>query len=314
LRKKGVSKVVFLILALTVAAVCAVMLIDPWNWLNEDASAVAEAGAFPGVDEPSLLPPVEPISRAPFNVLILGLDHGLDRPVEGYERSDVIIVAHIDEEKGRACLLSIPRDSYVSIPGYRTSKINEAYQAGGPELAVQTVEQVTGMDIRNYVVVDFDEFTWLVDLFGGVQVTMDEAIADPKLGIIPAGSQILDGEHALIMARSRDYPAGDLERVRQQQKLLIQILYKGKEMAAYPGAAWFLSIALEPLETNLNQDEVIRLAREFASFPVVDVQGGVAPGRTGMVGSASVFLIDDAKMHELAISIQNLCFIPEEFR
>ena len=314
LRKKTGSKAALLAVALAAAAVCAVMLIDPGAWFSEEGNAVAEPSAFPGVEEPSLLPPVEPVSQQPFNVLILGLDHGLGRPVEGYERSDVVILAHIDEAMGRACLLSIPRDSYVEIPGHRTSKINEAYQLGGAELAMETVERVTGMDIRNYVVVDFDEFIWLVDLFGGVQITMDQPLMDPKLGIIPAGSQVLDGEKALMMARSRDYPSGDLERVRQQQRLLIQILYKGKEMAAYPGAAWFLSVALEPLETNLTQDEVIRLAREFARFPVVDVQGGVAPGRIGTAGGASVYFLDQAKLLELTSAIQTMCFVPEEFR
>jgi len=314
LQRKTAFKIAFLMLALTVAAICAVMLIDPWNWLNGDVDTVAESTAFPGVEEPSLQPPAEPVSQQPFNVLILGLDHGLDRPEDGNERSDVMIIAHIDEAKGRACLVSIPRDSYVNIPGYRTSKINEAYQVGGPELAVQTVEQLTGMDIRNHIVVDFDEFKWLVDLFGGVQVTLSEPLSDPKLGNIPAGSQVLDGDMALIMARSRDYPTGDLERVRQQQMLLIQILYKGKELAAYPGAAWFLSVAMEPLETDLTQDEVIRLARGFAANPVVDVQGGVAPGRIGSTGGASVYFIDEAKLQELVSSIQSMCLVPEEFR
>ena len=137
---------------------------------------------------------------------------------------------------------------------------------------------------------------------------------DPKVGIIPAGSQVLDGEQALIMARSRDYPQGDLERVRQQQRLLIQILYKGKELAAYPGAAWFLSVALEPLETDLTQDDVIRLARQFASFPVVDIQGGVAPGRTGMAGSASVIFLDEVGLALLVSSIESQCVVPDEFR
>ena len=314
MQRKTAFKIAFLMLALTVAAICAVMLIDPWNWLNGDVDTVAESTAFPGVEEPSLQPPAEPVSQQPFNVLILGLDHGLDRPEDGNERSDVMIIAHIDEAKGRACLVSIPRDSYVNIPGYRTSKINEAYQVGGPELAVQTVEQLTGMDIRNHIVVDFDEFKWLVDLFGGVQVTLSEPLSDPKLGNIPAGSQVLDGDLALIMARSRDYPTGDLERVRQQQMLLIQILYKGKELAAYPGAAWFLSVAMEPLETDLTQDEVIRLARGFAANPVVDVQGGVAPGRTGSTGGASVYFIDEAKLQELVSSVQSMCLVPEEFR
>jgi LCP family protein required for cell wall assembly len=314
LRRKTAFKIVLLCVALAVAAASTVILIDPWNWLDEGVSAAAEPAAFPGVEDIPLLPVADRISTQPFNVLVLGLDHGLGRPEEGNQRSDAIIVAHIDEQKGRACLLSIPRDSYVNIPGHSRTKINEAYQVGGAELAVQTVEQVTGMDIRNYIAVDFDEFTWLVDLFGGVQVTLSEPIMDPKLGIIPSGNQLLNGESALIMARSRNYPQSDLERVRQQQRLLMQILYKGKELAAYPGAAWFLSVAMEPLETDLTPDEVIRLAREFASWPVVDVQGGVAPGRSGSVGSASVYFLDEDKLGELVTDIEGASIVPEEFR
>ena len=269
---------------------------------------------YTGVEMPPLVTPAGRISSNPFNVLILGLDHGLDRSEEGNQRSDVIMIAHIDEERERACLLSIPRDSYVDIPGFGKAKINEAYADGGIDLAIQTIKQVTGMDVRNYVVLDFDEFKWLVDLFGGVQVTMGQPINDPKVGYIPKGSQQLNGDQALVLARSRDYPTGDLERVRQQQRLLIQILYKGKEMASNPGAAWFLSIAIHSLETNLTQNDLIQLAREFATFPVIDVQGGVAPGRLGTAGSASVIFLDDAKLRVLVRSIQGTCTVPDEFR
>jgi hypothetical protein len=71
---------------------------------------------------------------------------------------------------------------------------------------------------------------------------------------------------------------------------------------------------MEPLETDLTQDEVIRLARGFAANPVVDVQGGVAPGRIGSTGGASVYFIDEAKLQELVSSIQSMCLVPEEFR
>ncbi len=300
--------------AMAAAAVCAVLLIDPWGWFNASPEAAVEAGSFPGVEAPPLLPPAEPVSSSPFNILILGLDHGDGRPQQGNERSDVMMVARVDEAKGKACLLSIPRDSYVPVPGHGTRKINEAYPLGGPALAAETVELLTGLEIRNYVVMDFDEFAWLVDLFGGVPVTLEKAIMDPKLGIIPAGSQLLDGEHALIMARSRDYPEGDLERARQQQRLIIQALYKGKGLAGSPGAAWFLSVALERLETDLTRDEVIRLAREFAAFPVVDVQGGLLPGRNGAAGGASVYFVDREATRELVYSLERSCSIPQQYR
>lgn len=290
------------------------MLLDPWRWLWSRDENRVPLEAFPGVTDPPLFPETGKFPFRTFNVLILGLDHGLGRPEEGNCRSDVIMFARVDLSRKKACLLSIPRDSYVDLPGHGKNKINEAYALGGAELARKTVESIVGMRIDRHLALDFDEFRWLVDLFGGVQVTLDEPISDPKLGNIAAGSQILNGDQALIMARSRDYPQGDLERVRQQQRLIIQALYQGKKMAAYPGAAWFLAIALDSLDTDLTRDEVIRLAREFASFPVVDVQGGVAPGRTGMAGSASVYFLDEAKLRLLAASIENQCTVPEEFR
>ncbi|MBC7247296.1 MAG: LCP family protein [Actinobacteria bacterium] len=312
-KRKGMG-VLALCVTLVIAAACSFLLIDPLAWWREESGGEIPREAFPGVEEPPLYPPGEVLGSRTLNVLILGLDHGMGRPQQGNERSDVIMIAHVDGSRKKTCLLSIPRDSYVQIPGHGRSKINEAYAVGGAGLAVRTVEEVTGMDIHRYLVLDFDELRWLVDLFGGVQVTLDRAISDPKTGYIPAGSSLLDGNQALVMARSRNYPQGDLERVRQQQRLIMQILYKGKEMAAYPGAAWFLSVALDSLESDLSREEVIGLAREFAAFPVVDVQGGVAPGRLGAVGGASVYLLDEARLRLLVDSIEELCTVPEEFR
>ncbi|MDI7251775.1 MAG: LCP family protein, partial [Actinomycetota bacterium] len=278
LRKRRWLRALLLSLSLLAAAGCAFLLLDPWDWLWGKGKEAVSPGPFPGVVDPPLFPEPGPFPYRTLNVLILGLDHGLGRPEEGNRRSDVIMVVHLDLDRQKACLLSIPRDSYVDIPGHGRSKINEAYALGGAELARRTVEEVTGMRMDRHLALDFDEFRWLVDLFGGIPITLEKPISDPKLGNIAAGSQVLDGNQALIMARSRDYPQGDLMRVRQQQRLIIQALYQGKKMAGYPGAAWFLYAALDSLDTDLTRDELIRLAREFASFPVVDVQGGVAPG------------------------------------
>lgn len=314
MRDKKRFMITLLAAALVLAAGCTFFLVDPLGWWRGSTGEGGEPEPFPGVEDPPLWPPSGPLSSRPFNVLILGLDHGMGRPQEGNERSDVMIVAHIDESLKKACLLSIPRDSYVQIPGYGRKKINEAYALGGAELAVKTVEQLTGMKIRNYLVMDFDEFKWVVDLFGGVEVTLERPISDPKVGYIPSGNQHLDGSKALIMARSRDYPQGDLERVRQQQRIIIQALYKGKRMAAEPGAAWFLYVALNRLETDFSAREVIQLARDFASFPVVDVQGGVAPGKGGMVGGASVYMLDESRLRSLVYSIERQCVVPKEFQ
>ncbi len=314
MRKRKWLRALLLVFSLLAAAGCVFLLLDPVDWLWGRGGERTPAEPFPGVADPPLFPRSGPLPYRTLNLLILGLDHGMGRPEEGNRRSDVLMVVHADFERRKVCLLSIPRDSYVEIPGHGRNKINEAYALGGAELARHTVESVTGMRMDRHLALDFDEFRWLVDLFGGIPVTLERPISDPKLGNIAAGSQILDGSQALIMARSRDYPQGDLQRVRQQQRLIIQVLNQGKKMASYPGAAWFLSVALDSLDTDLTRDELIRLAREFATFPVVDVQGGVAPGRTGAAGGASVFFLDPAGLRELVSSIERSCTVPEEFR
>ncbi len=312
-RRKGLRTAV-LFLSLVLAAACALFLFDPWSWFREKRGSYVPEGEFPGVEEPPLYPSAGDLPYQTLNVLILGLDHGLGRPQQGNQRSDVIMLAHVDFSRKKICLLSIPRDSFVEIPGHGRSKINEAYALGGPMLARATVERVTGMSVSRHLVLDFDEFRWLVDLFGGVQVILENPIADPKVGYIPAGNQHLNGDQALIMARSRDYPHGDLDRVRQQQRILIQALYQGKRMASSPGAAWFLAVALDSLETDFTREEVISLAREFASFPVVDVQGGVAPGSLGTAGGASIIQLDTAGLRELVRAVETECSVPEKFR
>lgn len=314
MRKRRILRAAALAVALLAAVGASLYLLEVWNWFGGKGGDASPASEFPGIEEPPLVLPGGPVSGEPFNVLILGLDHGAGRPEQGNRRSDVVMVVHIDERARKAALLSIPRDSYVEIPGHGKAKINEAYQLGGASLAVETVQNVTGMHIRNYLVLDFDEFAWLVDLYGGVPITMEEPLVDPKVGYIPAGSQVLDGKRALVLARSRDYPEGDLERVRQQQRILVQALYKGRDFASTPGAAWFLAIAVHSLETDLQAGEVIALAREFAAFPAVNVQGGVAPGRTGSAGRASVYFLDRAGLAVLVQSIEEDCYVPEQFR
>lgn len=314
MRKRRWLRALLLSFSLLAAAGCALLLLEPWDWLWGSGKETVSPELFPGVVDPPLYPEGDPLPYRTLNILIMGLDHGMGRPEEGNRRSDVLMVAHLDLDRQKACLLSIPRDSYVNIPGHGRSKINDAYALGGAELARRTVETVTGMRIDRHLAMDFDEFRWLVDLFGGIPITLEEPISDPKLGNIAAGSQVLNGDQALIMARSREYPQGDLVRVLNQQRLIIQALYQGKKMAAYPGAAWFLYVALDSLDTDLTSDELIRLAREFASFPVVDVQGGVAPGRTGSAGGASVYFLDDAGLKELVDSIEDYCTVPEKYR
>lgn len=306
-------KIMTLAVCLVAAGIAALLLMDPLGWFKA-AKVNGSSDAFPGVIEPALFPAPEPLSSGSFNILILGLDHGSGRTQVGNNRTDVMMIAHVDEKRGKTCLISIPRDSWVDIPGFGKARANEAYEDGGAALAMKTVTQLTGMQMRNYVALDFDQFRDLVNLFGGFQITLDQPLLDPKLGTIPAGNVFLNGDNALILARSRNYANGDLTRVRQQQRIITQLLYKGKGLAGDPGAAWFLTIALGHAETDFNSDDLIRLCREFASFPVVDIEGGVIPGKVGSARAASVYLVDQQGVLRLAQSVESQATVPPEYR
>jgi LCP family protein required for cell wall assembly len=134
-------------------------------------------------------------------------------------RSDTMILVHISKNQSKATLISLPRDSYVDVPGHGFMKMNAAYNLGGPRLTVQTVEQATKVRIDHYVEINFAGFTGMVDALGGVNICTPRAIHDPKSHLtLSAGSHDLDGITALKYVRSRDFDGrGDLGRMQRQQ-------------------------------------------------------------------------------------------------
>jgi LCP family protein required for cell wall assembly len=124
-------------------------------------------------------------------------------------------------------MVSIPRDSYVPIPGNGEDKINAAYTFGGAALLAQTVEQATGIRIDHYAEIGFDGFAVLVDAVGGVTMCPAEPISDPLAGIdLPAGCQKLDGRNALGYVRSRATPRADLDRMINQRHFMSALLHR----------------------------------------------------------------------------------------
>ncbi|MDO4909029.1 MAG: LCP family protein [Corynebacterium sp.] len=146
--------------------------------------------------------------------------------VEGNGRTDTIMLLHIPTT-GKATLVSIPRDSYVNIPGYGMNKINAAYAFGGPQLLVTTVENSTGLHVNHVAEIGFAGFAGLVDELGGIELCPDEAINDPLAGInVAAGCQEMNGATALGYVRTRATAMGDLDRVVHQREFFTAIIKK----------------------------------------------------------------------------------------
>jgi LCP family protein required for cell wall assembly len=135
-------------------------------------------------------------------------------------------------------MVSIPRDSYLPIPGYGEDKINAAFVVGGAPLLAQTVEQATGIRLDHYAEIGFDGFAVLVDAVGGVTMCPTEPISDPLAGIdLPAGCQKLDGRNALGYVRTRATPRADLDRMMNQRQFMSALLHRAQPGRAAQSAA-----------------------------------------------------------------------------
>ena len=145
----------------------------------------------------------------------------------GDGRTDTVLLVHLPSpgSESPATVVSLPRDSYVTIPGYGKDKINAAYTLGGAPLLTRTVEQATGLRLDHYLEIGFGGFAALVDALGGVTLCPDEPIDDPLAGLnLPAGCQNLTGATALGYVRSRATPRADLDRMAHQRLFLSALL------------------------------------------------------------------------------------------
>ncbi|WP_174371770.1 LCP family protein [Nocardia exalbida] len=161
----------------------------------------------------------------------------------GPERTDTIMLVHVPKS-GKTTLVSLPRDSYVGIPGQGKDKLNAAFAIGGPALLVQTVEIATGLRIDHYAQIGFGGFAGVVDTLGGIDVCVPKAIDDPLAGIdLPAGCQRLNGPQALGFVRSRATALADIDRMNNQRLFMAALLKKATSGAtlANPFKLWPLA-------------------------------------------------------------------------
>lgn len=153
-------------------------------------------------------------------------DGAIEDGVEG-ERADSILMVHV-APNGQSTMLSLPRDTYVDIPGEGWAKLNAAFSWGGPELLVETVQELTGIAIDHYVQINMGGVGMLVDAVGGVNLCMDMDVDDAYSGLKwQAGCKDVDGTEALAYARMRyEDPRGDLGRAERQREIISKVTKK----------------------------------------------------------------------------------------
>lgn len=207
-------------------------------------------------------------------------------------RGDALQLIGIDPRTGAAAAIGIPRDSYVTIPGYGASRVNAAMVYGGPELLGRTVGNLVGVQPDYVFVTRFPFFEDMVDDIGGITVTNPRAFSDPYLKPkgFAAGRLRLDGYAAMAFSRIRKGLAGgDFDRSANQQRVLRGIQARVASQAATPGFVerGVLSV-LQHMATGVGPATLFRLAQLVARVDPARITTCVVTGSIGTVGGASI--------------------------
>ena len=269
------------------------------------------------------------------NYLIIGSDtrafidsqkdaeHFGDKQTQTGQRSDTMMIAHIDPGKETGILVSFPRDLWVDIPGHGTSKLNAAFAFGGPQLAIATIEQQFDIPISHYLEVDFAGFREIVNAIGSVPIYFPTPARDTNTGlkIDAAGCHKLSGDDALAYVRSRFYqyqtadgewhddPTSDIGRIRRQQYFMRSLARAGIK-AVFPNITkvndvFDKAVASLTRDKNLGKGDLFNLVDALrntdpTAFPMFTI-----PATNASRDNQSVLIVDDAQAAPILARLRN---------
>ena len=288
-------------------------------WVNGNIERIADP--FEDLDPETRPAPAAPQAgevATALNVLVLGSDSRISAGdatswKAGAQRTDALMIMHIPADRKSAVVMSIPRDSWVPIPGHGEAKINAAFSYGGPTLTIQTVEDLTGIHIDNFVVADFDSFTSLTDALGGVEITVaEDAYQYGKLAF-SAGTQTLDGEQALIYTRQRyGLAGGDFDRVKRQQNWIRAMVSKAMSEGTLTNPVkltGLLNVVSKSvaIDERLGLNDMREIAQSLQNLRANDITFLTAPtsGTGRSADGQSIVILDRAAFDPLSAAIAN---------
>lgn len=265
-------------------------------------------GALPTGDRPA----VAPGAAGAQNWLLVGSDtratggttgKGANGWKYGAQRSDTMMLVHLPADRKKAYVISLPRDSWVEVPGHGRQKINAAFSYGGPNLTIRTVESLTGVRIDHYAAIDFEGFRDMVDAVGDIQVTLDRAVVDPMhQKSWKAGVNTLDGERAMWFVRQRyGLPNGDFDRIKRQQAVLSALAKKAASSGTLTNPLR-LNGFLDAFTKSITVDDSVTVGRlrslalSLRGLRTSDVSFMTLPhAGSSMQDGQSVVLLDEVK-------------------
>ncbi|MGN6613059.1 MAG: LCP family protein [Angustibacter sp.] len=300
-------KTIVLLVVLAIIAYPIALLLVAWNHLGRVDALPADTAATPGR-----------------TYLVVGSDSrkGLTKEQAKQlhtgggdvgQRTDTIMLLHVPAGGGPTVIMSIPRDSYVAIPGHGHNKINAAFAFGGPKLLARTIEEASGVQIDDYAEIGFGGFAAMVDAVGGVQICPKRDMKDKDAGLnIKKGCQQADGAVALGYARARHSdPRGDLGRVERQREVLAAIVSKATQPSTLinPFRTFPLASSGAGALTVDEHTGPVALARFILGMKGAAGGNGLSmtvpvAGTGSRPGAGSVVLWDDAKARKVFAALK----------
>lgn len=275
-------------------------------------------GVFSGLN-PAGRPGVPAAYQRSMTILVAGSDYRAAAPgpgpntsfLPGSQRSDVLMLVHIDADRKHVSVVSIPRDSWVPVPGRGIMKINAAMSLGGPPLMIATVEKLTGVRIDHYAVLDFGGFQQVVQVLGGVQVEVAAPASNGGINF-HRGVNNLDPVAALAYVRQRyGLPGGDLSRIQRQQNLIRAILAKvaAEHLTTDPVAAYRLLSSVNDVlsvDNTFSDSDLVSLAVDLSRLRGSDFTFLTAPVKGfGVEQGQDVVYLDQTGCSTLWNAVRN---------
>ncbi|MEG0682892.1 MAG: LCP family protein [Raoultibacter sp.] len=237
----------------------------------------------------------------PFYMMLIGSDRRAGSEEDG-QRSDTNILVRVDPTTSTVTMVSIPRDTKIDIDGQGVNKFNAAYNYGGAAATIREAKQLCGVDIAHYAEVNFEELVSLVDAVGGVEVNVPELIDDPDAGdiVIQPGPQVLDGQSALVFARSRSYVDGDFTRT-SNQRLLIEGMVKKVLSLPVTDIPNVIQKAAKCVTTDLSVNDILSLAMQFKNLGSLTMYSAMVPSYILPMGEDGVSYVgaDKAQLKKM---------------
>jgi LCP family protein required for cell wall assembly len=255
--------------------------------LGEPAAALAQS-----------LPDVIPRLSQKTTILLMGVDsNGLTADPFLNTRSDTMMLVSIDPQSSKVAVVSIPRDSRVTIPDHGTDKINSAHALGGPELSMRTVREAFGVPVDHYIEVDTGGLKKLFEILGPVEVLVEKEMRyvdhSAKLTVdLQSGLQQLTPAQAEEYVRFRNDGRGDIGRIERQQWFVRQAARKLKDPEIVLKLPQLVYLAYQCVHTDLPVQDVLAIAGYARDFPHEKVVTAMLPGEARMIGGGSYWVCD----------------------